>query len=192
MGIKVRKETKDRKIVVRAKPDNSLRALIASRRKEHVRITPEKVAGGEGIEHIEIVYSQATEETMSKEAAEERQFDGGFFLISSPNSVPCPRQSPVLIRSPVVTRSVGRMRRDTSRRISGLLSPFVSNIGKINVQGGSSIVNDNIKSRLFEDVEEGMMDEKEVDPAIADKGLLASVCLGLKLSGLDNLGASAS
>merc|ERR1712013_957099 len=139
---------------------SGLRALIAAKRK-----ASEAVASEEEMSAVKVKKNEEQQPTseVPKVVVEadddrntEKEFDGGFFSVKSPVQKPKPPatspKSPLATRSPNtpsrspasagITKSTGgdRLRRSvltdsTKRRLSGLVSPFISAIARRSVGG---------------------------------------------------------
>merc|ERR1719167_2007045 len=138
---------------------SGLRALIAAKRKaseavaSEVEMSAVKVKKNEEQQAKSDVPKMVVEDDDDKEA--EKEFDGGFFSVKSPVQNPkspaTSPKSPLATRSPNtpsrspasagITKSTGgdRLRRSvltdsTKRRLSGLVSPFISAIARRSVE----------------------------------------------------------
>jgi len=82
----------------------------------------------------------------------ERMFDGGFFVVNSPAALKV-LQSPRNTRSAGCEKVVKIVKSSSSKRMSGLVSPYVSQVAKRVLDTSSlSPVNTLRRSSLFEDV----------------------------------------
>jgi len=159
------KKVQKKKVLPAAKPrtksaaSSGLRALIAAKRK-----ASEAVASEEEMSAVKVKKNEEEQpksdvpkvvvEDDNKEA--EKEFDGGFFSVKSPVQRPkspaTSPKSPLASRSPNtpnrspasagITKSTGgdRLRRSvltdsTKRRLSGLVSPFISALARRSVGG---------------------------------------------------------
>jgi len=150
--------------VVKKVASAGLKALIAAKRRKAGKVVDEKGVGAvkeaaREIDAINIIIDKASDETTCL-ISPDKTFDGGFFSIKSPS-----RQ---LAKSPTAreTQSTGcdRLRKsvltESAKRVSGLVSPFVSQVARRAMGNGEKLgpVKDSRRSSLFE----GFDDENEV------------------------------
>merc|ERR1719222_316791 len=156
---------------------SGLRALIAAKRKASEAINDSEEDASATKEKKNKMVEAAIPKIVTEEGKEEeveKTFEGGFFSVNSPIQKPkSPRmsaanspQSPLAMKSPNsasrspasagITKSTGgdRLRRsvltDSARRLSGLVSPFVSAIARRSV-GGEEVAKRS--GLLFEGIE---------------------------------------
>merc|ERR1719341_2340873 len=161
--VKVVKKAPKKRILSVSKPktkaavgaSSGLRALIAAKRKASEAFTEDSEEEASAAKEKKNKVEQVIPKIVTEDKEEnEKTFEGGFFSVKSPvqkSKSPCtsaansPR-SPLTIKSPSrspasagITKSTGgdRLRRsvltDSARRLSGLVSPFVSAIARRSV-----------------------------------------------------------
>merc|ERR1719228_1042977 len=163
--VKVVKKVLKKKVLPAVKPrtksaaSSGLRALIAAKRKASEAVASEEEMSAVKVKKNE---EQQAKSDVTKVVVEdddkdtEKEFDGGFFSVKSPVQRPkspaTSPKSPLATRSPNtpsrspasagITKSTGgdRLRRSvltdsTKRRLSGLVSPFISAIARRSVGG---------------------------------------------------------
>jgi len=149
----------------------SIKDMIAAKR---AALTQKKEADTLPTTSPELLLPQQTNEDA------EKSFDGGFFSITSPArpgtsmSEDAPVMSPAVNFSPRSSKSTGgdRLRRavltDSARRVSGLVSPYISAMAKrsIDTSRENSPVKDTRRSSLFDDLED---EETAADKETTDK-----------------------
>jgi len=120
----------------KAEASAGLKALIAAKRKCRVEVVEAKEeTGARDKENL----SQPTSEQL--QTSPEKTFDGGFFTIKSPF---CEEMSSRRVKEPDtrITRSAGsdKLRKsvltESAKRMSGFVSPFVSQLAKRCLAGG--------------------------------------------------------
>merc|ERR1719318_2106803 len=138
-------------VVAKKVASAGLKALIASKRRKAAELVENH--GGEDaakeVNTVNIVIDNACEDSTSL-TSPEKTFDGGFFSVKSPA-----RQVP---RSPRASQSSGcdRIRKsvltESAKRVSGLVSPFVSQVARRAMDNEKhSPVKDSKRSSLFDD-----------------------------------------
>eukprot|EP00092_Neocalanus_flemingeri_P029295 GFUD01031807.1.p1 GENE.GFUD01031807.1~~GFUD01031807.1.p1 ORF type:complete len:323 (+),score=110.93 GFUD01031807.1:86-1054(+) len=146
-------------VVVKKVASAGLKALIAAKRRK-AGVVEERGAEGNGkettneIEALNIIVDKASDENACL-ISPEKTFDGGFFSIKSPCQ---------LAKSPTkrVTQSTGcdRLRKsvltESAKRVSGLVSPFVSQVARRALRNGEkqSPEKDSRRSSLFDDFDQ--------------------------------------
>jgi len=141
-------------VVVKKVASAGLKALIAAKRRKASGVVEKQ--GGDAVREavkemdtINIIIDKASGDSTSL-ISPEKTFDGGFFSVKSPA-----RQ---VTKSPRATQSTGcdRLRKsvltDSAKRVSGLVSPFVSQVARRAMDTEKhSPVKDSRRSSLFDD-----------------------------------------
>jgi len=132
-----RKRSSKSQVTSKATASSGLKALIAAKRK--------KVSKDDTSD----IVVQESEETSEGPCSPEKTFDGGFFKISSPQLT---QDSPSrLTRSAGCFRTVRRTEvSESAKRMSGLVSPFVSQLARRSLNIGNKCVR---KSSLFDEID---------------------------------------
>merc|ERR1712034_108790 len=142
-------------VVVKKVASAGLKALIAAKRRKASGLVEKQ--GGEDatreavkdMDTINIIIDKASDDSTSL-ISPEKTFDGGFFSVKSPA-----RQ---VTKSPRATQSTGcdglrkSVLTDSAKRVSGLVSPFVSQVARRAMDNEKhSPVKDSRRSSLFDD-----------------------------------------
>lgn len=167
-------------VVVKKVASAGLKALIAAKRRKASGLVEKQ--GGEDaareavkeMDTINIIIDKANDDSTSL-ISPEKTFDGGFFSVKSPA-----RQ---VTKSPRATQSTGcdRLRKsvltDSAKRVSGLVSPFVSQVARRAMDNEKhSPVKDSRRSSLFDDDfdQENENDAVKVSPGRKEDPLTAA------------------
>lgn len=134
-----RKRSSKSQVTSKATASSGLKALIAAKRK--------KVSKDETTENV----LQEREETSEGPFSPEKTFNGGFFKISSPHHHFTQDSPSRITRSAGCFRTVRRTEvSESAKRMSGLVSPFVSQLARRSLNIGNKGVR---KSSLFDEMD---------------------------------------
>merc|ERR1719186_2466633 len=154
--------------VVKKVASAGLKALIAVKRrnvvdvKKAIEVEGSATEAAKEVDAINIIIDKASDER-SCLISPDKTFDGGFFSIKSP--------SHQLTKSPTTraTQSTGcdwlrkSVLTESAKRVSGLVSPFVSQVARRAMGNGEKLspVKDSRRSSLFDGFEENEVPETE-------------------------------